>query len=125
LISFDLLGNEVHWDADHVVSNWATFYQSKDRVVLAEDAHAWWWYYSYPDDPDQLNVHVFDASQPGKSTYIGSGRVDGMLSDQFAIDEKAGAIRLATTTGMFWRWWDDGAQHPTPENHVWVLEPDG
>jgi hypothetical protein len=125
LISFDLLGNDVRWDADHVISNWATFYQSKDRVVLAEAAHSWWWYYNYPEDPDQLNVHVFDASQPGKSTYIGSGRVDGQLSDQFAIDEKAGAIRLATTTGMFWRWWDDSDSRPTPENLVWVLEPDG
>lgn len=126
LISFDLLGSAVSWDADHVVSNYATFYSSKDRIVLAEAAHAWWWYWDYPEDPDQLNVHVFDSSRPGKSTYIGSGRVEGMLSDQFAIDEHEGAIRLATTTNLLWRWWnDDGDERPEPENHVWVLEPDG
>ena len=125
LLSFDLMGNQVAWDADHVISNYSTFYQSKDRIVLAEAAHSWWWFWSYPEDPDQLNVHVFDSSRPGKATYIGSGRVNGMLSDQFAIDEKGGAIRLATTTGMFWRWWDDGNERPQPENHVWVLEPDG
>jgi uncharacterized secreted protein with C-terminal beta-propeller domain len=125
LLSFDLLGNEIKWDADHVVSNYSTFYQSKDRIVLAEAAHSWWWYWSYPDDLDQLNVHVFDSSRPGKASYIGSGRVEGMLSDQFAIDEHDGAIRLATTTGMFWRWWDDSDDRPEPENHIWVLEPDG
>ena len=125
LISFDLLGDSVKWDADHVVSNTATFYASKDRIVLAEAAHAWWWYWDYPEDPDQLNVHVFDSSQPGKSTYIGSGRVEGMLSDQFAIDEQDGNIRLATTTNLFWRWWDDGDERPEPENHIWVLGHDG
>jgi uncharacterized secreted protein with C-terminal beta-propeller domain len=125
LISFDLLGDKVSWDADHVVSNPSTFYASKDRIVLAEAAHSWWWYWAYPDDPDQLNVHVFDSSQPGKSAYIGSGRVEGMLSDQFAIDEHEGAIRLATTTGMFWRWWNDDDERPEPENHVWVLEQEG
>ena len=125
LISFDLLGSAVSWDADHVISNPSTFYQSKDRIVLAEAAHAWWWYWDYPEDPDQLNVHVFDSSQPGKATYRGSGRIDGMLSDQFAIDEQDGAIRLATTTDMFWRWWNDDDERPEPENHIWVLEPDG
>lgn len=125
LMSFNLLAGDITWDADHVVSNWSTFYQSKDRIVLAEAAHSWWWYWNYPRDIDQLNVHVFDSSRAGKATYIGSGRVDGMLSDQFAVDEHDGAIRLATTTGMFWRWWDDGDERPTPENHIWVLEPDG
>ncbi len=125
LFSFDLLGSDVKWDADHIVSNHSTFYQSKDRIVLAEAAHSWWWYWNYRDDVDQLNVHVFDSSRAGKASYIGSGRVEGMLSDQFAIDEKGGAIRLATTTGMMWRWWDDNEDRPEPENHISVLEPDG
>ena len=39
VISFDLLGNDFFWDADHVVSNWPTFYESQDRFVIAEIAH--------------------------------------------------------------------------------------
>ncbi len=126
IISFDLLGNSLAWDADHVVSNPAVFYASTDRIVLAESAHSWWWYSWFPQDPDQLNVHAFDISRPGKSQYVGSGRVEGMLSDQFAIDEEDGAFRLATTTNAFRRWWsDDADEAPLSENHVWVLEQSG
>jgi len=124
LISFDLLGESLRWDADHVVASPPTFYASTDTIVLAENAHDWWWYWWYRDDPDQLNVHTFDISTPGKSTYVGSGRVTGRLIDQFAIDEHEGAVRLATTTDLAWRWWA-GEERPEPENHVWVLERRG
>ena len=125
IISFDLLGNQVHWDADHVVSNWSTFYASKDTLLLAEPAHDWWWYWWYQNDPDQLNLHAFDISTPGQTRYAGSGRVDGQIVDQFSLDEDNGAIRVATTTGMLWRWWADDEDRPVLENHVWVLEDQG
>lgn len=126
IISFDLLGDTLAWDADHVISNWPTFYASKDRIVLAESAHDWWWYWWFQDDGDQLNVHVFDTSQPGKSRYLGSGRVEGQLSDQFAIDEEQGEIRMATTTNVWRQWGPTSAPTPPPlENHVWVLEQAG
>lgn len=126
ILSFDLLGATLSFDADHVVANWATFYASRDKLVLAEPAHDWWWYWYFENDPDQLNVHVFDISQPGQSHYAGSGRVLGQLSDQFAIDEHEGRIRLATTTNIFRGWWgvDDSAP-PEMENHVWVLRQAG
>ena len=128
IISFDLLGAQLKFEADHVVSNWATFYASQDKIVLAEPAHDWWWYWYFDNDPDQLNVHVFDTQTAGKSHYIGSGRVLGQLSDQFAIDEQDGEIRLATTTNIFRQWWgwngDDEDDAPPPmENHVFVLMP--
>ncbi|MEZ4362585.1 MAG: beta-propeller domain-containing protein [Kofleriaceae bacterium] len=123
ILSFDLLAQELTWDADHVVSNWSTFYSSGDTLVLAENAHDWWWYWWYRGDSDQLNVHAFDVSQPGTTSYIGSGRVYGQLSDQFAIDEEDGAIRLATTKDLWWRWWAQGDEaRPEMTNHIWVLE---
>jgi len=125
IISFDVLGDTLHWDADHVVSNWTTFYASKDRLILAEPAHDWWWYWWYRDDLDQLNIHSFDISVPGQTRYEGSGRVNGLIADQFSLDEEAGAIRVATTTGFFWRWWAEDAQRPELENHVFVLEDTG
>ena len=68
--------DSLHWDADHVVSNWSTFYASKDTLLLAEPAHDWWWYWWYQDDPDQLNIHAFDISVPGQTTLhrLGSRR---------------------------------------------------
>ena len=126
IISFDLLGSTFAFEADNVVSNWATFYSSQDKIVLAEPTHDWWWYWWYQDDPDQLNVHVFDIALPGKSRYVGSGRVDGQINDQFAIDEEDGVLRLATTTNVWWRWWNNGdEERPVMENHVWTLEQQG
>jgi hypothetical protein len=125
IISFNLLGNSLHWDADHVVSNWATFYQSKDVLLLAENAHDWWWFWWFQNDPDQLNIHAFDVSVPGQTSYMGSGRVEGQLVNQFALDEDNGAIRVATTTGFWGRWWMDPEDRPAIQNHVWVLEDHG
>ena len=107
IISFDLLGDQLRLDADHVVSNWATFYSSKDTLLLAEPAHDWWWYWWFDNDPDQLNIHAFDISAPGETRYTGSGRVEGQIVDQFSLDEDNGAIRAATTTGFLSRWWLD------------------
>lgn len=121
ILSFDLTQQALVWDADHVISNYATFYASKDQLVIAENAHDWWWYWWWKDDSDQLNVHTFDISQPGTASYLGSGRVRGQLSNQFAIDEEKGAIRLATTTDLWWRWWGDDEREPST-SHVWVLE---
>jgi uncharacterized secreted protein with C-terminal beta-propeller domain len=124
IISFDLLHDGVTWDADHVVSNWATVYSSTDTMVVAETAHDWWWYWWFQDDPDQLNVHTFDISTPGQTHYLGSGRVDGMVVDQFSLDETNGSIRVATTTNRYWRWWVQD-EHVQPENHVWTLSRTG
>ncbi len=126
IVSFDLLGDSIHWDADHVISNWATFYSSKDRLILAEPAHDWWWYWWYETDVDQLNLHSFDISVPGQTFYEGSGRVDGVIIDQFSLDEEDGAIRVATTTGLFNRWWVENGEEVEPtDNHVYVLEDQG
>lgn len=125
IISFDLLHDNVTWDADHIVSNWSTVYSSTDTMVVAESAHDWWWYWWFQDDPDQLNIHAFDISTPGQTHYLGSGRVDGMVLDQFSLDETNNSIRVATTTNRYWRWWTPEAQQPKPENHVWTLDRNG
>ncbi len=124
IMSFDLMNQALVWDADHVISNWGTFYASKDTWIIAETAHDWWWYWWWQDDADQLNIHAFDISAAGTTAYLGSGRVKGQIVNQFALDEEKGAIRVATTVNPFWRWWLEGAdQEREPStNHVWVLE---
>jgi Beta propeller domain len=131
ILSFDLLNQDLVWDADHVISNYATFYASKDALVLAESAHNWWWFWWWDEDPDQLNVHTFDISQPGVTSYLGSGRVEGTILNQFAIDEEQGSIRVATTTNP-WRGGRGGdggviaaSEPPQPSSNVWVLKREG
>ncbi len=120
LLSLDLLGDTLAYDADHVVSNWATLYSSKDFLYLAEPANDWWWFWWNDEAPEQLNVHAFDVSNPGESVYVGSGRVEGLLHNQFSLDEQDGYLRVATTSNFWNRWWLENP--PESDNHIWVLE---
>lgn len=123
ILSFDLLAQDLVYDADHVISNYATFYASKDALVLAETAHSPWWFWWWDEDPEQLNVHTFDISQAGVTNYLGSGRVEGWALDQFALDEEKGSIRVATTTRA--RWNQEGDEVTPSASNVWVLKREG
>ena len=121
IISFDLLHDNVTWDADHIVSNYSTVYSSTDTMVVAETAHDWWWYWWFQDDADQLNIHAFDICTPGQTHYIGSGRVDGMVLDQFSLDETNGLDPRRDDDEPLLALVDDENEQPKPENHVWTL----
>ena len=133
IISFDLASPELAFDADTVVSNWATVYASADRLYLAEWAWDWWWGVNEVE-PGEIfqpatNLHAFDISQPGRSHYAGSGRVDGTVINQFSLDEEDGLLRVAATTTPWRMWSEDPAVNddpvPPPETHVYVLEEAG
>jgi hypothetical protein len=148
IVSFDLGAPELALDTETVVSNWATVYASRDRLYLAEAAWDWWWSWRQVD-PGEIftpatNIHAFDVSSAGKATYVGSGRIDGTLVNQFALDEQDGLLRVAATTSPFLAWGGDVAvdepppgtssgggvaraadeppQPPPPESHIYVLE---
>ena len=91
-------------------------YGNSDTMVLAQRGwrSGWWW--MADDLPEGFSytythLHAFDIkSDPANPAYIGSGTVPGIVDDQFAIDEKAGVVRVATSesrakwrpaTGMF------------------------
>jgi hypothetical protein len=59
--------------------------------------HHWWWW-PMAGQRDWTYVHEFDLSDPAIASYIGSGGVEGHAADQFAVDEKDGYLRIATTT---------------------------
>ena len=130
IISFDLSSPELAFDADTVVSNWATVYASADRLYLAEWAWDWWWGATEVEPGDiyqpKTNLHAFDISEAGRAHYTGSGRVDGTVVNQFSLDEQDGLLRVAATTTP-WRMWTgdpevDDDPLPQPETHVYVLE---
>ncbi len=49
------------------------------------------------------HLHKFDlGSTGGDPTYVGSGTVVGSVGDQFALDERDGVLRVATTEDRMW-----------------------
>ena len=119
IFTIDLNSDVLSFEADHIVGNWPLVYSSKDTLIITENAWDWWWYWGHDDILESTNIHTFDISDPGETTYSGSGRVDGTILDQFSISEHEGVVRVATTTGQWARWW---MQNPEPmENHVITL----
>lgn len=120
VLSLNLLTEGFSYDADHVISNWPVVYASQDYLYIAESTNDWWWFWWNEDHPDQLNVHMFDVRTPGETRYLGSGRVEGTINNQFSLDEHEGYLRIATTTNRWARWWLENP--PAAENHLFVLE---
>jgi hypothetical protein len=123
IMSFDLAVDGFELDADHIVSNWPTIYASQDTLVVAEPANDWWWFWWNEANPEQLNVHTFDTSTPGETVYLASGRVEGLLHNQFSLDEEDGYLRVATTVNFWNRWWMENP--PLADNRVYVLAQQG
>ena len=125
ILSLDLLSDDrLAIDADQVLSNWSTLYASTDHLAIAEAAHDWWWFWWSPDDEEKTNIHVFDTTRPGKAVYVGSGRVPGMIRDQFSLSDHEGHLRVATTLNRFAWWWQPRPANtapPPPENELYVL----
>ena len=119
IFTLDLISEELDFEADHIVGNWPLVYSSQDTLIITENAWSTWWFWGHDDLMESTNIHTFDISQPGETTYAGSGRVDGTILDQFSISEYEGVVRVATTTGQWGRWW---MANPEPmENHVITL----
>ncbi len=73
---------------------------------------------------DFTYVHEFDISDPAKTGYVGSGGVEGHVGDPFAMDEKDGYLRIATTTATYSK--DPSAIHGiVVSNRLSVLAPQG
>ena len=119
IFTLDLNSEELSFEADHVVGNSPLVYASQDVLVIAEAAFGWWWFWGHDDLDEMTNLHTFDISEPGRTVYTGSGRVQGTILDQFSISEHEGVLRVATTTGQWGRWW---MEDPEPMvSHVITL----
>ncbi|MBJ84551.1 MAG: hypothetical protein CMB52_03435 [Euryarchaeota archaeon] len=128
IMTVDLISENYSSEVDHIASSWVEVYSSGDMMVLAEPANDWWWFWRNNDYEDATNIHAFDISVEGETTYIGSGRVTGSVQDQFSLSEYNGDIRVASTTDSWGRWWltEDGEWEVIePTNQVTVLRSDG
>lgn len=107
ILSLDLFSPTFDFESDHLLGNHPLVYASKDALVLTENSWDWWWFWGQDDAMEMTNIHTFDISVPGVTTYTGSGRIDGQILNQFSISEYEGVLRVATTVGQWNRWWMD------------------
>ena len=70
----------------------------------------------------RTEIHRFDASKPGETTYTGSGDVAGFVLNQYALSEFGGALRVASTEEPQWF---DGVQTGESQSYVTVLAERG
>ena len=79
-----------------------------------------------PDDiPPRMTteIHRFDISDPGKTTYASSGTVPGFVLNQYALSEDRGVLRVASTEEPLWMGGDAPARDS--ESTVSVLREQG
>ena len=121
IFSFDLGSENFDFDADHIIGNYPMVYSSTDTLILTENSWNSWWFWNSEDNDEATNIHMFDISDPGSTTYVASGRIDGTINDQFSISEFDGIIRIASTEGQWGRWWLDNPEPMT--SNVVTLQP--
>ena len=78
-----------------IVGEPGVIYATEKRLYLASE-HWWWWPRS--GQRDYTYLHAFDLGDPARAVYLGSGGVEGHARDSFALDEKDGYLRIATST---------------------------
>jgi uncharacterized secreted protein with C-terminal beta-propeller domain len=108
-------------DSDAVVGGGETVYASKQALFvglqkwsdeLSEDGG--------PLPRDHTQLHKFDASEAGATSYRASGRVAGHLLNQFSMSEQAGVLRVATT-----RFGGSGPGDESESSVITLAERDG
>jgi len=122
LYSIDLASPDFSNGSHQIVSNYPTVYAADGRLVVAESAFDWWWYwYTWNQDSrDQTDLHLFDISNPAAVGYIASGRINGTIHNSFALSWYNDLLRVVSTTDVSARVWDQVEPLPT-ENLVSVL----
>jgi hypothetical protein len=108
-------------DRDAIMAGAETVYASASSLYVA--SHRWIPVLADATDVPsgtRTEIHRFDASRPGATTYAGSGTVPGFVLNQFALSEHDGALRVASTDEPAWL--PEGGQ-PTPaQSFVTVLQ---
>ncbi|MGE0546195.1 MAG: beta-propeller domain-containing protein [Kofleriaceae bacterium] len=93
-----------------IVSRSGAIYASADALYMAV-GHLW-------SDSDLSTIHKFRISEVAADThYVASGKVSGRALNQFAMDERDGRLRIATTNGR--------APSDSAVSYVSVLEEQG
>jgi uncharacterized secreted protein with C-terminal beta-propeller domain len=118
LISFDLADPQGDLSRQTIISNSGLIYANQNHLYIATmEDNFWRWLPVLESDAEQpipgTTLHKFVLGE--KPQYLASGRVDGYLINQFAMDEKDDLLRVVTTTDA---WWSD----EPPQNSLFILQ---
>lgn len=102
-----------------VISRAGAVFASADAIYMAvphqQTGYGW---YEGQSDNELSTIHKFGlGTSPLATHYEGSGAVKGRVLNQFAMDEKDGKLRIATTTGHL--------PDPSAHNTLSVMEDQG
>ncbi len=122
VLTVDLNKGLYNVDRDAVMAGAQTVYGSDKSLYVASQRYV----RGLDDSADvpgtlRTEIHRFDASAAGQTTYAGSGTVPGFVVNAYALSEHDGALRVASTDEPSWL--PEGGQ-PTPaHSYVTVLSP--
>lgn len=80
-------------------------YGSLNAMYIARSSDNWAW--GFQPSVVYTDIHQFDLND-GKPAYVASGSVDGTVNGRFAMSERDGHFRIATTDVAPWNNWGGG-----------------
>jgi uncharacterized secreted protein with C-terminal beta-propeller domain len=123
VVSFDMNDATAKATTSTIRSRPGTVYASNDALYVATHRRknrSLMWYADQASTDEVTEIHKFRlGSAPADTRYLGSGVTQGHVLNTFAMDERAGDLRIATSRGK--------TPDPNVESQVDVLRqgPDG
>jgi hypothetical protein len=109
-------------DSDSLMTDAQTVYASKGSLYVATQR---WLREPSGDRPlpeITTAIHRFDISDAGRTDYLASGVVDGLLLNQWSLSEYKGDLRVASTDEPVWF---QGTQQRVSQSALTVLRREG
>ncbi len=119
VLSLDLV-SDPSLEVASVISRSGWVYASADALYMAvpHQQIAGWGWYDGRSESELSTIHKFSiGTAPSATAYVGTGVVKGRVLNQFAMDDKDGFLRVATTTGR--------SPNPDAHNTLSILEDRG
>ncbi len=122
VLTVDLDKGLYNVDRDAVMAGAQTVYGSGKSLYVASQRYV----RGLDDSADvpgtlRTEIHRFDASTAGQTTYAGSGTVPGFVVNAYALSEQDGALRVASTDEPSWL--PEGGPATPAHSYVTVLSP--
>jgi hypothetical protein len=123
VLTIDLDKGLFNVDRDAIMAGAQTVYGSATGLYVASQKYmaAVEGGRSLPAAP-RTQIHRFDVSKEGETTYAGSGEVPGFVLNQYSLSEHDGALRVASTDEPQWF---EGTLPRQSESFVTVLDTAG
>jgi hypothetical protein len=97
ILTVDLARGLQPLDSDALAADARAVYASPSSLYIAT-SEPWVPTPRAPIAPGGTAIHRFDISSPSETRYRASGRVGGVLLDQWSLSERRGVLRVASTS---------------------------